>query len=133
MLKAVLDTNVLISAFIYGGVPREVFEKASQGKFVNVTSEHILDEVRRILKEKLQASEPLVSETVNSIISSSDLVNPVSALNVVKDEADNRVLVAALDSHAHYIVTGDSGLLGLGEYKGIAIVNPREFLSRLIE
>ena len=47
--RVVLDTNVLISAILFGGQPRAVLELAIKGEIDLVLSVHILDEVRDVL------------------------------------------------------------------------------------
>ena len=62
----------------------------------------------------------------------SALVDPSTRVGVVSDDADNRVLEAAMEAHADYIVTGDDDLLDLETFGGVPIINPKEFL-RIIE
>ena len=57
-------------------------------------------------------------------------VRPRRKLQVVKDEPDNRILECALAGHAEAIVTGDHALLSLREYRGVRIINLREYLMR---
>lgn len=61
-----------------------------------------------------------------------ELVIDLPGVRVCSDPEDDKFLAAAVGGRAHYLVTGDVGdLLHLGEYKGVAIVSPREFVSRL--
>jgi predicted nucleic acid-binding protein len=50
---------------------------------------------------------------------------------IVVLDTDDLILATALSAQADYLVTGDSQLQGLGAYRGVAIISPREFLSRL--
>jgi hypothetical protein len=53
-------------------------------------------------------------------------------VKVCSDPEDDKFLATAVGGKADYLVTGDVGdLLHLREYKGVAIVSPREFISRL--
>lgn len=56
-----------------------------------------------------------------------------SVLAVVDDESDNRVLEAAVDGDADYIVSGDDDLLGLSSFQGIPIVTPGEFAAEALD
>jgi len=56
-------------------------------------------------------------------------VRPRQKLRVVKDDPDNRVLECALAGRADAIVTGDSALLGLGEFRGVRVISLREYLG----
>lgn len=47
----------------------------------------------------------------------------------MKDDPDNRVLECALAGRADAIVTGDTALLELGEYRGVRIVSLRDYLE----
>ena len=59
------------------------------------------------------------------------VIDPPGA-RVCSDPDDDKFLAAAVGGRADYLVTGDvSDLLHLGEYKGVAIVSPRDFVSRL--
>jgi predicted nucleic acid-binding protein len=51
---------------------------------------------------------------------------------IVADPADNRVLEAAVEGGADYIVTGDRHLLDLKQHEGIEIVTPADFLAILV-
>ena len=57
---------------------------------------------------------------------------PTRRLDVVADPADNRVIEAAVEGQAGYIVTGDSRLLALGEYAGVQIVTPARFIAIIL-
>ena len=60
-----------------------------------------------------------------------EVVQPRKTLHVLRDEPDNRILECALTAHAKMTVTSDRAMLDLGEYKGIRIVPPREFLRTI--
>jgi predicted nucleic acid-binding protein len=53
-------------------------------------------------------------------------------LTVVDDKSDNRVLEAAVDGGADYIVSGDDDLLGLESFQGVPIVAPGEFATEVL-
>jgi hypothetical protein len=57
------------------------------------------------------------------------LVEPESPLNVIdRDPPDNRVLECAVAASASYIISGGDHLLALGDYRGIVILKPADFL-----
>ena len=56
-------------------------------------------------------------------------MKPRQKLRVVKDDPDNRVLECALAGRADAIVTGDSALLELGEFRGVRVISLREYLG----
>lgn len=53
MRKIILDTNVLMSAILFGGVPAKILEAWYAGKFQMVLTEHIFDEYVRVYAELL--------------------------------------------------------------------------------
>ena len=58
-------------------------------------------------------------------------VEPKVLIGVADDPDDDKVLAAAREGRAEQVVTGDGGLLRIGEYEGIRITSPRAFLERL--
>ena len=109
----VLDTNVLISAIVFGGRPREVLEKAICGAFVMAISTEMLDEFQGVLEgRKFRYPGAIVRTIVNELLAVSELVRPMMKVQVIKaDPADNRILECALESRAVCIVTGDKHFL----------------------
>lgn len=51
---------------------------------------------------------------------------------VEKDPDDDKYLVAALEGRAGYLVSGDSDLLDLEEYRGVRMITAHDFL-RILE
>ncbi len=62
---------------------------------------------------------------------SSIVVVPRRAFAAVRDETDDRVLEAAVEGAANYIVSGDDDLLSLGSFQDILIVPPGEFVGKI--
>jgi putative PIN family toxin of toxin-antitoxin system len=128
----VLDTNVLISAIVFGGRPREVLEKVISGAFVMAISTEMLDEFQGVLEgRKFRYPGAIVRTIVNELLAVSELVRPTMKVKVIEaDPADNRILECALESRAVCIVTGDRHLLELGQFEGIPIFDVAAFLAR---
>ncbi len=57
------------------------------------------------------------------------IVEVSSAIAFCRDPNDNRVLAAAIDAGCSHLVTGDSDLLSLKSFQGVAIVTPRQFMK----
>ena len=127
----VLDTNVLISAIVFGGRPREVLEKVISGAFVMAISTEMLDEFQGVLEgRKFRYPGAIVRTIVNELLAVSELVRPAMKVQVIKaDPADNRILECALESRVVCIVTGDRHLLELGQFEGIPILDVATFLA----
>ena len=133
MLRVVLDTNVLISAILFGGKPRQILEKAIRGEIRLCLSEPILEELKGVLqRSKFDYSPETIQFILTELMGIADFVNPSETLNVVlEDPEDNRVLECAVEAKANYIISGDFHLLKLSRYLNIEVLNVAAFLERL--
>ena len=116
MIRAVIDANVVISGLFWRGLPREVFQAAAQGRYVTLTTEPLLDELRNTLSK--QKFVPYLTTLTISI-------------DAVRDPKDRAVLACAVGGKADYIVSGDNDLLVLTVYESIPILNVAQFLEHL--
>jgi putative PIN family toxin of toxin-antitoxin system len=132
-VRVVLDTNVLISAILFGGKPRQILEKAIHGEIRLCLSEAILEELKEVLRRpKFDYSPEAVQVILTELINISDFVKPSKTLSVVsEDPEDNRILEYAVEAGANYIVTGDIHLLRLRKYQDIKVLNAVVFLEEL--
>ncbi len=131
MLRAVLDTNVLISALAFQGETKKLYDLAEQRQFRLFTSEFILAELERnLLKLGLDADQAaLLIEDLRNIAS---VVHPkVKVSAIQQNDTDNRILECAIEAKADVLVTGDlKHIRPLASFRGIEIVTPREFLTK---
>jgi uncharacterized protein len=129
-MRAVLDTNVFISAFvIVGSQGEQALALARSGHFELCTSVAILTETARTLREKFDQDADDITEALRLISRAATVVlRTTTPLGVLHDEPDNRILECAVDAHADVIVTGDRHLLQLRTYDRIAIVRLADFL-----
>ncbi|MBZ5562060.1 MAG: putative toxin-antitoxin system toxin component, PIN family [Acidobacteriia bacterium] len=129
MTRVVLDSNIYVSALLFGGNPRLVVELAEQS-FIDVyCSPPIQKEVARVLHEKFLWSKEPTTKATNYLWSLARCVTPRTRVNDCPDPDDNRVLECALEVRAAYIVTGDQHLLSMHPYHGISILTARQFLE----
>lgn len=131
-MKVVPDTNVLISALFWRGNPYRILRLAIEGKIKLVISEEIIEEVREVLmrEEKFELTEEEIETYCTLLRYHAELVNPSKTLRAItKDPDDNKFLECAVEGKADCIVSGDSHLLELGEYKGIKILTPAELIK----
>lgn len=130
-MKVVLDTNVYISAILFGGNCEEILWLAAQRSFELVISKSIILEIEVVLKEKFKWSKKQVSDALTYLRNISTVIKPNISLSVIKDDpSDNKIIECAVAAGANYIVTGDKNhLLPVKEYKGIKILTPAEFLK----
>ena len=130
MIKAVADTNVMISALIFGGLPGTFLDLAKMRIFTLVSSPDLLDE----LDEKLQGKFNIPPSKARAIRSNLEafvsMTRPDFTLNVVADDPDdNRVVECAIAGKADCIVSGDRHLLKMDSHQGISILTVRSFLE----
>ena len=128
-MRVVLDTNVLIAAFIARGVCHEVFERVVEDHQL-ILSPFLLEEFERTMAGKLAFEQERVERAlallnrVGQVLSPQELENPVS-----RDRSDDAVLALAVAANATCLITGDDDLLVLEHFDGIPIISPRDFLS----
>ncbi len=137
MIKAVLDTNVLVSAMLRPlGKPAQIIEH-QPSRFELFLSESILDETREVLQRKrIQKKDPITKQAIEAFFvrlrSASIMVIVVDIENIItEDPPDNVVLACAVQSNADYLVSGNLHFLNLKEYRNIKMVTPAQFLEIL--
>ncbi len=129
-MRVVADTNVLISAFLFGGLPRVFLDRGLAGAFSLVTSGALLEELDEKLSGKFAVPKNKALAFLSQLKSKAAVVNPSLVVDAVSDDPDdNRVLECAIAGKAEYIVSGDRHLLRLGTHEGIIIFTVRQFLE----
>jgi uncharacterized protein len=134
ILKAVIDTNVLVSGIIQEkGTPHRLINEWLTGKYDLVTSFYLVNElkhvltyprlVKRLALRKAEIAIILNELSLRAIIVAADPPFP----QVTRDAKDDGVIATALEAKVDYIVSGDQDLLVLGDYQGIRIVTPAQF------
>ena len=135
-MKVVLDTNVLVSAFISRkSIPAQVLSLFQEDGYTLLLSEAVLSELQRILhyphlRQLYTYRDEQVAAFVRGIQVIALWIEPTETLSVVtEDETDNRFLELAVAGGARDVVTGDKKhLLKVRRYQAIDIVSPTEFL-----
>jgi len=136
-MRAVLDTNVAVSALIWGGKPVALIQAAIDGDLVLHVSPAMLDELNGVLarghlatrldRRRSSAEQAIAHDaSLAQILDPPPLPSPVS-----RDPDDDIVLALAAAAQADFIVSGDSDLLVLGSYARIPIVTPAQALAVL--
>jgi len=114
----------------WSGPPAAIVDAVTAGELTLLSSPALIAELRRVISypklAKVFANPNAIADLVES---ASVQVLTSTQLQVVDDDSDNRVLEAALDGGANYIVSGDDDLLSLGSFQGIPIVTPAAFLA----
>lgn len=133
MIRAVLDTNVFVSAFLLHGRLNAVVELITQGRFTWLLSEAVLEEYARVAARPLYGLSPTELHTLLfQVKERAEWVHVTSQLVVVTaDPADDKFLACAVDGHADWLVTGDRHLRALKQFRGVRIGPPAAFLHAL--
>lgn len=129
----VLDTNVIISAVLFGGTPREVLEMVIAGRLKAFVSPAMLAELREVLaRPRFHMSGRQVERLVEEFRGLAREVEPaVQVAAVPSDPDDDRVLECAVAAGADFVVTGDNHLLDLDRFHGIRIVTSAQLLREV--
>lgn len=128
-MRVVLDSNVLVAAFAARGTCAELLEHCVREHRL-LTSEYILEEVRRNLVSKLKVSARDADDAVKLLRTRFTLVEPIDlGRRVCRDAEDDPILGTAVAARCELLVTGDRDLLEMGEHETIRIVSPRGFWS----
>lgn len=134
MIRAVLDTNVLVSALLFFGPPSQLVPAWQGGRLCPIVSAEILEEYVRVLaysKFKLTGSEilSLIEEDVLPFV---DTVRakPIS-VPTLRDPDDMKFLACAVSARVHWLVSGDDDLLSIGKVESVEIVSVTNFLRHL--
>lgn len=128
-MKVVLDTSVLIAAFLTRGTCAEVLEHCVREHEL-VASPYIREEVRRNLVSKFKVGARDADEAVRLLATRFTLLEPADlGRRVCRDAEDDPILGTAVAAHCELLVTGDKDLLDMGQYEGTQIVSPRGFWS----
>lgn len=130
-MRIVIDSNVWISALVFGGKPRRIFERVVADGWTIIASEEIFTEVRRVLAVKfVDFVEDF--ESFQAVLQPYVIKIKLGSMRVAvsRDEDDNRVIETAIIGDASHIITGDKDLLVLLKYNQIDIITPTEFLIK---
>jgi len=136
-VRLVLDTNVVVSAVIWGGTPLKLLQAAVEGDVELYTSPALLAELRGVfgrehLASRLAQQRSSVDQALAQYGDLAIIVSPLLTPRAVPADADDdHVVAAALAAHADLVVSGDRDLLSIGSYEGIAIVSAAEAVQRI--
>ena len=138
MIHAVLDTNTIVSAVINttNSVSQEIYKNAKDKHFILIISPLILSEIDEVLhKERLMKTHRYSVQELQRIVKElanvSFVVPGKIKIEIVRDPDDDKIVAAALEGNADYIVSRDQDLLDLKAYQGIKIITPEGFMRIL--
>ena len=133
-MKAVIDTNVVVSGLFWKGPPAEVLAAWVSGKFEWIVSASILAEYHTAL-QTLSAKYPPPASALTflrGVTLSAKLTTPIDLEEqVCTDSDDDKFVAVAIAGQATTIVSGDKALLKVDGYRGLRIIGPAAFLKMM--
>jgi putative PIN family toxin of toxin-antitoxin system len=132
MMRAVLDTNVFVSA-VLGHSLGIILEHWKNDDFVLIVTDEIVREYWDVLRRpKFGLSVQIIDPIMAQVFQQAEFVLPDAPINMIEaDPSDNKFLEAAITGDANLVVSGDEHLLNLKSFRGISIVTAREFIAFL--
>ncbi len=135
-MRIVLDTNVIISAYLFGGRLLELLRLARQGTVEVLTSGEALaellgvlhtDKFRRRLGELAMTPEDVLSDFSEVAVP----LGSVAMTETCRDADDNLFIGIALAGEAKFVLSGDKDLLDCSAQSPVPILRVSDFLALL--
>jgi len=130
------DTNIFVSAFIAGGPPSRLIDSAIDSRIELVLADPVLDELKRVLTNKLGLAPDRVEETTTLLHELATERIPIPAGSVPPisgDSDDDLILACAVHAGVHILVSGDrKHLLPLREHEDVRIITAQTLLAELV-
>jgi hypothetical protein len=136
-MRLVLDTNVVVSALLWNGVPGELLNCASREDVIFFSSLPLLTELTDVLsrprfEHRIAASQLSIALLVHFYARLTTLVRPHSVPRIAPDPDDDVVIGTALAARADFIVTGDRTFLSLGQYEDLRVTSANDALASIV-
>ena len=135
-MKVVLDTNVILSAFYFGGLPGDILEAWRDSRFELVLSAPILAEYVEAAAafEAKYGAKGDFDAFASLLVLHSEIIDAPEYLEpaVCSDQDDDKFLACAAAAGAMVVVSGDRALRDVSGWQGVDVVSPREFSNRYL-
>lgn len=137
-MRAVFDTNVLLSALLWGGPPHALLEQVRNGTVTLISSPALLAELARVIERPkfdviLLRSNTSRAQTLAEVRQLAEVIDPPPlAQPACRDPDDDVVLALALAAQADLVISGDDDLLCLTGFEGIPILTPAQALQKVL-
>jgi uncharacterized protein len=131
-LRAVFDSNVLVSAALVGGLPRKAFDKILDNGTVLVSIRVLLELADVLNREKFDkyVTHDERMRFMVSFLKVAEMVEISEKIVACRDPKDDKLLELAVCGDATFLVTGDKDLLVLNPFRNVEIISPRDFYDR---
>ena len=136
-MRLVLDTNIVVSALLWKGAPRDLLRAATEARVELFTSDPLLEELAEVLsrskfKKKIAELDVSSDQVLGTYARRAELVVPMPLPRIAPDRDDDVVIGTALAAQANFAVDGDRTLLAVREYEGVRIVSVREASDAIV-
>ena len=133
--KVVIDTNIFVSGFGWDAKPEEVLKLLKQKRIINYISLEILNELKRVVSyPKLKFSDQLQNRILEFVFFYSEVIEPTEHIShITKDPEDNKFLECAIAARAEFLISGDSHLISIAEYRAVKIVDAATLLNIILK
>ena len=132
--RVVIDTNVVVSALLFGGVPGKLIPLWKSGRIRALATKEMIEEYLRVLAyPKFELSEEEINYSLyQEILPYFEIVRTKPGPMIVEeDPSDDMFIRCAEAGRANTIISGDQHLLNLKSYGKVKILNPSQFLKQL--
>ena len=136
-MTVLLDSNVLFSAILFGGIPKKILGLISEGSVRACTSPSLIEELLETLRKKTSLRNEQLLAIKSSIEDMFTIVSPREEISVCRDPDDNEILEAAIRGKSRYLVTRDDDLkrdlelIEVARRHRVRVVSVRQFLRSL--
>ena len=131
-MRVVIDTNIFVSSFL-GGNPRRIIDLWKKGRITLCLSKDILDEYFEVLQRVGLTNEEELKELLSLLSKGFNIIFTAKTpkIKAVKDDPDDdKFIECAVALKAEVIVSGDKAVKEIGDYMGIRILSPRQFVDQ---
>jgi len=130
-VRGVFDTNVLVSAALLGGVPRQAFDKLLDNGTVLISVPFLFELAEVLSREKFDkyVTHDERMRFLVGFLKIAEIIAINETIKVCRDPKDDKLIELAVGGKAAFSVTGDKDLLVLNPFRGVEIITPKEFLG----
>ena len=132
-MKLVLDTNIFISAFYWGGSPQKILDRIIKGIDELYISDEILNEISAVMsRPKFKSTPEIIEKYIKTIEKFGKKISISGKIKgICRDKEDDDKIECGITSGADFLITGDDDLLILGSYQNLKILSVNDYLNMI--
>ena len=132
-MRVMLDSNILVSAIVFGSKPMLGIIERLASKYSMVLCSYVIDETRRVFREKFPKFTSNLERFLIDVpfeMAHSPRILPKHDLFTIRDEKDEKILYSAILADVDVLVTGDKDLLVVENVERPEILSHLDFLNK---